>query len=71
MMYNIGMKEEKNILDDYITIKYAAEYIGVAPITLRRWDEAGKPKAKRHPMSRFRLYKKSDLDKILKEIEKS
>lgn len=55
--------------NDYLTIKEAAEYLGVAAMTLRRWDEAGKLVAKRHPMSNYRLYLKKDLDKILKGIK--
>lgn len=56
-------------LSDYMTIKEAAEYLGVNPMTLRRWDAAGKIKTKRHPMNNYRLYRRKDLEKILKEIE--
>ena len=59
----------KNILKDYLTIKEAAEYLGVSRMTLRRWDNAGKLKAKRHPMNRYRLYRKADLDQLKKKIE--
>ena len=75
MLYNGNMKNEnesnknKNILKDYLAIKEAAEYLGVSRMTLRRWDNAGKLKAKRHPMNRYRLYKKADLDQIRNEIE--
>lgn len=68
MMYNVSVKEEKNILREYLTIKEAAEYLGISPMTLRRWDKAGKLKAKRHPMNRYRLYLRDDLHKILEEI---
>jgi MerR family transcriptional regulator, copper efflux regulator len=61
--------EDAGILKDYMTIAEAADYIGVSPMTLRRWDKAGKLQAKRHPMNRYRLYKKSDLEKILNRIE--
>jgi excisionase family DNA binding protein len=63
--------EGSNIMKEYLTIAEAAEYIGVSPMTLRRWDKAGKLHAKRHPMNRYRLYKKSELDAILKSIEKA
>jgi len=56
-------------LNDYITIKEAAEYLGVTPITLRRWDEAGRFVAKRHPVSNYRLYSKRDLEKLLKDVK--
>jgi excisionase family DNA binding protein len=55
-------------LADYMTIKEAAEYLGVNPMTLRRWDNDGKLDTKRHPINNYRLYLKKDLDKILNEI---
>jgi len=39
-----------------LTIKAAAELLGVSQQTLRRWDNAGKLRAKRHPMNGYRLY---------------
>lgn len=57
-------------IKDYVTIKEAAELLGVDKTTLRRWDKAGKLKPYRHPLNYYRLYKKSDLEAILKGIEK-
>lgn len=57
-------------IKDYVTIKEAAELLGVDKTTLRRWDKAGKLKPHRHPINSYRLYKKSDLEAILKGIEK-
>ena len=34
----------------------------------RRWDNDGKLTARRHPVSRYRLYLKDDLDKFLGEF---
>lgn len=59
-----------NKLSDYITIKEAAETLGVCEMTLRRWDEAGKLKTYRNPANKYRLYKKSDLTKFLSKISK-
>ena len=42
--------------DKLITIKEAAKILGVSCDTLRRWDKAGKLKAKRHPMNNYRVY---------------
>jgi excisionase family DNA binding protein len=56
-------------LNDYITVKEAAEFLGVTSMTLRRWDESGKLIAKRHPINDYRLYLKKDLAKILKGIK--
>lgn len=57
-------------IKDYITIKEAAELLGVDKTTLRRWDKAGKLKPFRHPINSYRLYKKADIDAILNGIEK-
>ena len=36
-------------LKNYITIKEAAAFLGVNPMTLRNWDKQGKLKSRRHP----------------------
>ena len=56
-------------LQQYLTIKEAAVYVGVTPNTLRNWGEAGKIQEYRHPANNYRLYKPKDLDKFLKQIE--
>lgn len=48
----------------YLTIKEAAKILGVTPLTLRNWDKSGRFKAYRHPANRYRLYKKSELEKF-------
>ena len=58
-------------LDEYLRIKQAAEYLGVSQNTLRNWEAAGKINVRRHPMNRYRLYRVSDLDKVLRETERS
>ncbi len=58
-------------LDEYLKIAEAARYLGVHYNTLRNWEAAGKIKVHRHPMNRYRLYKVSDLDKLLKQTEQS
>ncbi len=52
-------------LNDYLTVGSAASYLGVSRDTLRRWDAAGKLKARRHPVTGFRLYLSRELDAIL------
>ena len=54
----------------YLTVKEASEFLGVSIMTLHRWDAKGKLKARRHPINHYRLYKKTDLEKILKQISK-
>jgi DNA (cytosine-5)-methyltransferase 1 len=58
-------------LQKYLRIKQAAEFLGVSESTLRNWDRGGKIVAYRHPINRYRLYKKADLESLLKQIEKS
>lgn len=55
-------------IKDYMTIGEAAEYLGVSIMTLRRWDSARKLRAYRNPLTKHRLYKKADLDRLLKSI---
>jgi DNA-binding transcriptional MerR regulator len=55
----------------YINIKQAAKILGVSPLTLRNWDNSGKFPAGRHPISNYRVYKVSDLEELLIEIELS
>lgn len=55
-------------LDDFLRIKEAAEYLGVSPNTLRNWGREGKFTELRHPMNNYRLYKKSDLDRVLRKL---
>jgi excisionase family DNA binding protein len=53
-----------------ITIREASELLGVSLPTLRRWDEAGKFKARRHPINGYRLYKRSEVMRLRKSIER-
>ena len=58
-------------LQSYLRIKQAAEFLGVSESTLRNWERSEKITTYRHPISRYRLYKKADLEALLKKIEKS
>ena len=57
-----------NMKDELITIKKAAEILGVHPDTLRRWDNTGKLKTRRHPMNNYRVYRLKDAEKLKKKI---
>lgn len=50
----------------YITIKEAAEFLGVSISTLRNWGKTGKLVAQRHPANNYRLYRFSDLANFAK-----
>jgi DNA (cytosine-5)-methyltransferase 1 len=53
----------------FMTIKQAAVMLGVSTLTLRNWDKKGRLVAFRHPMKNYRVYRREDIDKLLKKIE--
>jgi MerR family transcriptional regulator, copper efflux regulator len=57
-------------LRDYLRISDAADYLGVSPNTLRNWENAGKIMAHRHPVNHYRLFRREDLDALLKRVER-
>jgi MerR family transcriptional regulator, copper efflux regulator len=62
------LQEEAQKLDSYLTIKEAASFLGVSPRTLRNWDRSRKLKAFRHPVNGYRLYRREDLQAVLRRI---
>lgn len=58
-------------LNNYLKIKEAAEFLGVSPSTLRNWDKSGKIPTYRQPINGYRLFKRSDLEAFLREVELS
>lgn len=54
--------------DKVLTIKAAAEVLDVSEQTLRRWDKAGKLRAKRHPMNGYRLYPRRQVLELRRQI---
>ena len=67
MFYNL--KGEKP-MPEYLKIHEAADLLKITKQTLRNWDKQGKLKPHRHPLNNYRLYKKSDMVKLLNKIEK-
>jgi excisionase family DNA binding protein len=55
-------------LKEYMMVKEAAKFLGVCEMTLRRWDDSGKLKSYRHPVNKYRLYNKLQLENFLHEI---
>ncbi|MFO0662994.1 MAG: helix-turn-helix domain-containing protein [Polyangiaceae bacterium] len=65
------MAKEKAVSPlDLVTIAEAADLLGVSLPTLRRWDETGKFKARRHPINGYRLYKRTDVMRLRERIER-
>ena len=55
--------------NQYITIRQASKILNVSSLTLSNWDNNGKLKAHRHPMNNYRVYKITDLETVIQEIE--
>ncbi|MDY7037846.1 MAG: MerR family DNA-binding transcriptional regulator [Thermodesulfobacteriota bacterium] len=56
---------------DFLTIKEAAEFVGVTAETLRNWDRRGKLVPARHPVNGYRLYRRKDLESLLKPLRQT
>jgi DNA-binding transcriptional MerR regulator len=56
-------------MTEYLKISDAADLLKITRQTLRNWDKQGKLKPHRHPLNNYRLYKRSDLVKLLKRID--
>ena len=52
-----------------MTVKQAAEYLGMSAQTLRRWDKSGKLKPLRHPTNGYRYYQRADLEPLRIEYQ--
>lgn len=55
-------------LTEYLHTAAAAEYLGVAQNTIRKWAARGDIPMHRNPANGYRLFKRSDLDKFLKRV---
>lgn len=55
---NVTQHQPAETFRDYLTLKEAADFLGVSPTTLRNWDHSGKVKAIRHPVNHYRLMRK-------------
>ena len=52
-------------LSEYLHTAAAAEYLGVAQNTLRKWAARGDIPMHRNPANGYRLFKRADLDRFL------
>lgn len=58
-------------LDGYLRVREAAKFLGVAPNTLRNWGREEKVTEFRHPVNNYRLYRRSDLERLLRRVTQS
>jgi DNA (cytosine-5)-methyltransferase 1 len=58
-------------LDSYLAIKEAAEFLGVSLNTLRNWGRDNKVPMHRNPVNGYRLFKRSDLEQLLRDTQQS
>ncbi len=56
-------------MNEFLSIKEAAEKLGVSTETLRRWDKSGKFKSKRHPMNNYRVYSDEQVNNLVEEMQ--
>lgn len=65
----MNSSRSKISFEEFLTVRRAAEFMGVSPSTLRNWDRRGKLQARRHPLNGYRLYRRSDLEALLLLVE--
>jgi excisionase family DNA binding protein len=58
-------------LSEYAKTAEAAQILGVAQNTLRKWAEQGDIPVHRNPANGYRLFKREDLMRFLNKIDQS
>lgn len=53
----------------FVGVKEAAEILDVAPNTIRAWGANGTITEYRHPANNYRLYKKTELERLLSKAQ--
>lgn len=59
----------KTIRGEFVLVKEAAEMLGVCPNTIRAWGAAGKLEEYRHPINKYRMYKRKDLEGLIRQMQ--
>jgi len=55
--------------DEYLSVTDVAQMLGISAPTVRLWDKKGILKASRHPINHYRLYKRTDVERLLKKLK--
>lgn len=58
-------------LTEYVKTAEAAEILGVAQNTLRKWAKNGVIPVRRNPANGYRLFRRVDLERFLTRVVKS
>jgi excisionase family DNA binding protein len=69
-LYNVTGMGKEAPAEAMLTVKAAAEMLGVSAQTLRRWDRSGKLPARRHPINGYRLYPRQSVLTLKRRILK-
>ncbi|WP_197999813.1 helix-turn-helix domain-containing protein [Gimesia chilikensis] len=56
---------------DFVRVKEAAEILEVCPNTVRAWGAEGKLREYRHPLNNYRLFKRKELEQVIRRLERS
>lgn len=56
------------VTKDYYSLNEVSEILGKSKETLRRWDRDGKLTAAREPISQYRIYRKEQINTLLKQL---
>ncbi len=54
------------VRDGFVTVKEASSILDVAPNSTRAWGALGKITEYRHTANNYRLYKRNELERLLK-----
>jgi len=57
-------------MQNFLLVKEVARILGVSPNTVRTWADSGKLPEHRHPVNNYRLFKRAEVEKLLRQIEK-
>ena len=64
----MGVRNARTPTKPVLLIAEAAEVLGVSQVTLRRWDAAGRFRARRHPINGYRLFEAEAVFRLRDEI---